>query len=189
MICHRNVILVLDANILIRLLANSATDVVTTLQEWLRSAIETANCDVSGKTITLAVSNRILNDYSTGLVRAKKPNLGTAVRFFFTRYHGTKIPIESQRGRFFAIPTILSGEHSFIVPNRLKRWKLDKFDLPYFSLLETTLNSRRLCDRAILFGCNDWKTRNGALDYATVVVRESRVTCAEMASLARDLAD
>jgi hypothetical protein len=174
---------------MIDLLTTSGTDIATTLQEWLKNAINNADCDVSGKTVTLAVSTRILNDYASGLGRKKKPLLGVAVRLFFTGYLGNRIPIESQRGRFFAIPRIFSGSCSFKEPSRLKRLRLDRHDMSYFSLLETTLKIHSLRDRAILFGSNDWKTRNGAQDYAVAVARESRVKCTEFAGLARDLAD
>ena len=189
MICDRNLIVVLDANVLIEILASQNADVSTILKEWIRTAVESANCNVSGRTVTLLVSCAILDDYSTGFGRIGRQSLNPAVREFFEGYQATKIPIKCRRGLFFAIPMTIGSSPSFRVPKRLRRLKLDKYDRSYLSLLDAALRTQRLSDRAILFASNDRKARNGAEDYAALVRGADRVTCTDMACLAKHLAD
>lgn len=115
--------------------------------------------------------------------------MGLAVKEFFQMYQSARIAIKCKKGCFFAAPRIVGGSSSFEVPRRLKGLKLDKYDLSYLSLLDTALKSTRLSDRAIVFGSNDWKSRNGAQEYVALLRREDRVKCTDKSDLPMNLAD
>jgi hypothetical protein len=180
-------VLVLDTNILVKILTDEDDDVATTLLRWLRHAVNDAKCDVSGRTVTLVVSMKTLNDYVTGFSRrtVNRPGLGTAVRVFFKGYVAGRIRVTCQNGCFFASTMIIQGSSSLRIPKQLR---FDKYDISYVAVLDAALKIRRLSDRGILFCCDDFKTRINVQDYATLRGQD-RVKCADMSGIARIFAD
>ena len=186
MICSADVILILDTNVLLDVLATANGVSPLSLENWIKQTIETAECNVSGRSVIVLVSRKILSDYQTGFGREGRQKLGTAFRFYFEDNLMDRKEIHCRNGDIFMIPMIIRDSSSFQLPKRFR--KMDKYDIRFLSAVDETLKLKRFANRLILFASNDRPTRNHVADYARVCTHGSdRVRCSD--DVVTDLAD
>lgn len=159
MISKGNILLILDADIMLSILTHNGRDVIDCITQWIRTILNQAQCNVDGKTITMLVSRTILSDYHTALGRKGKAGLGVAVKIFFEKSISHKIPVQSVKGKVWVLPFII-GDSGDLTPEQ-KKVKIDKYDKKYVSALNSSLEIGRFSDRLILVASGDYTSSKG----------------------------
>lgn len=152
MICNRQVLLILDTNILADILDGCQNDLFARLVEWIKSVIEVAPCSVDNRRLTLAVSTKVLSDYKTGLSRRHlNPKLINGLEFSLLSNIKTPVPIKVQSGRMLFVPVKFAFDESRIQIR-------DRYDRKFGYIITGILQSQRYTDRLVILACRDHST-------------------------------
>lgn len=167
MLSKKNLVLILDTNILIDLVdAHRSDDLLQILRGWIASIVKMMPYNPKGRIVTLVVSTQVLNDYKSGLGHSGHNKAGKIFTNRFSDLLSHKFSVNEDNNvhlTFFKIP---SKENT----NSMIR---DKTDRKFLALINQTLLLNKMNDRFIIFATRDASTGRGM--EAALLGRKRRV--------------
>lgn len=146
-----NILLLLDANVLLDILPSGNTgDIHYTLSKWIGDTLKNAEFKPRGKTITLLVSTGILKDYRSAFGR-RQYRTNTTLWATFKKRINRRRPVGDNT--YFSICKIAGREGDLD-----KDWRGDKYDRVYFAALQKALKTEKFVDHRVVFASNDSPT-------------------------------
>ena len=159
MLCKKNLVIILDTNILVDIVRDHKLDTLSQiLKTWLTYIIQGMKCNPKGKRITFVASTQTLQDYKTGLMRSGHNSLGNMISGFFAKSISINYPVDKERNIYFSIKKISPA--TMIPPaKKTKRVIRDKYDKKFSELIDTMLRLKKGNDYFIIVATRDAATR------------------------------
>jgi len=154
MIQSGNVILILDTNVVKKVVVDSDREITETVKSWIISIVERAKRKINGRTITILYSSRILKEYRAGFCKMKKRKLGNALSMFLEKSAWSKIPIACSSGTVYLVPFMINDLND----TAAGKPRMDPYDRKYVSALARCIELRKFSDRYILIASDDRTT-------------------------------
>jgi hypothetical protein len=182
LICSENLFLVIDTQLIVRVLKSGAGDAPSRLKLWLKEAVEKAGCDFEGHTVGFAISTDLLKEYRFRIGKTLGKPFFLGLDDYLDKSDGLRTRITASDQYFFFVPTKLS-------PPPMPHLKMrDRSDNKLRDLVAYLLSAGRYSDRAVLFGCDD-KIASGDIETMSARRRLPGGKRLKIAATPRELGD
>ena len=151
MICRGNIVLVLDTNIFLDILQeHDSGDILTSLRDWLVKTVVGAQCLLPRRSITLALSQRVVKEYKTGMGKRHLDAGLPAGLDLLAQSTGHMFPLTIPNGVCYLLPWRLQDDIVMRFPKKLRREDRKIMTLALKA-------GRTFLDRKLLIGCRDYR--------------------------------
>jgi len=154
MICRGNILLILDADVMIKILETAEGNVAERIITWLRSSLRHAPRNISGKSVTILASKNILCDYKSGFYKTDNGPLYRALEILFDKGWSQR-RVQSSRGTIHLMVYLINDSQSLDRNLERRMKQMDKFDRKYVLALRKSISLNHLIDRQVLFVSED----------------------------------